>query len=32
MGKPHGNRPLEKSRHRCKDNIKINFAEISLGI
>jgi hypothetical protein len=30
-GKPEGKRPLEKSRHRWMDNIKIDPREIGLG-
>jgi hypothetical protein len=28
IGNPDENRPLERSRCRCKDNIRISFAEI----
>jgi hypothetical protein len=28
VGKPKGKRPLERSRHRCEDNIKMDFREI----
>jgi hypothetical protein len=28
VGKPDGKRPLRRSRHRWKDNMKIDFSEI----
>ena len=31
MGKPEGKRPLERPRHRCKDNIKIDLQEVGCG-
>jgi hypothetical protein len=31
VGKPEGKRPLERPRHRWKDNIKTNLREIRFG-
>jgi len=31
VGKPEGKRPLERSRHRWEDNIKINLQEVGCG-
>jgi hypothetical protein len=31
IGKPEGKRPLGRPRHRCVDNIKMNFGEIERG-
>jgi hypothetical protein len=31
MGKPEGNRPLQKSRHRWVDNIKMDLRDIGWG-
>jgi hypothetical protein len=28
MGKPEGNRPLGRPRHRCVDNIKMDLRDI----
>jgi hypothetical protein len=28
VGTPEGERPLERTRHRCDDNIKINFKKM----
>jgi len=30
-GKPEGNRPLGRPRHRWEDNIKINLKEMGWG-
>jgi hypothetical protein len=32
MGKPEGKRPLERTRHKWEDNIKINLWEVEWGI
>jgi hypothetical protein len=32
VGKPQGKRPLRRSRHRWKDNIKIELQEVRWGI
>jgi hypothetical protein len=32
VGKPEGNRPLGRPRRRWKDNIKMDFREIELGV
>jgi hypothetical protein len=29
--KPEGNRPLERPRCRCQDNIKIDFKDVGCG-
>jgi hypothetical protein len=31
MGKPEGKRPLERPRHRWKDNIKMDLQDVGLG-
>jgi hypothetical protein len=31
VGKPEGKRPLERSRRRMEDNIKIDFKEVGYG-
>ena len=31
VGKPEGNRPLGRSRHRCEDNIKMDLQELGFG-
>jgi len=31
VGKPEGNRPLVKPRHRWEDNIKIDLQEVGCG-
>ena len=31
VGKPEGNRPLGRSRHRCGDNIKMDLQELGCG-
>jgi hypothetical protein len=31
VGKPEGKRPLQKPRHRRKDNIKMDIQEVGLG-
>ena len=31
MGKPEGKRPLERSRHRWEDNIKMDLQEVECG-
>jgi len=31
VGKPEGKRPLGRPRHRCQDNIKIDFQEVGGG-
>jgi hypothetical protein len=31
VGRPEGRRPLGKSRHRWKDNIKMEIKEVELG-
>jgi hypothetical protein len=31
VGKPEGRRPLEGSRHRCEDNIKMDLREVGWG-
>jgi hypothetical protein len=31
VGKPVGNRPLGRARHRWEDNIKINLQEVGCG-
>jgi hypothetical protein len=31
VGKPEGKRPLERTKHRWEDNIKINFQEVRSG-
>ena len=31
MGKPEGNRPLGRPRHRGKDNIKVDLQEVGYG-
>jgi hypothetical protein len=31
MGKPKGKRPLERSRHTWKDNIKMDLQEVRCG-
>ena len=31
MGKPEGNRPLERPRPRWEDNIKMNLQEVGCG-
>jgi len=31
VGKPEGKRPLERSRHRWKDNIKTDLQEVRCG-
>jgi hypothetical protein len=31
VGKPEANRPLERSRRRCEDNIKMDFGEVGWG-
>jgi hypothetical protein len=31
VGKPEGRRPLERPRHRWKDNIKINLKYVGWG-
>ena len=28
VGKPEGKRPLGRPRHRCEDNIKMDFTEV----
>jgi len=28
VGKPEGQRPLGRTRHRCDDNIKMDFQEV----
>jgi hypothetical protein len=30
--RPEGKKPLGKSTHRCKDNIKMDFLEIRWGV
>jgi len=32
VGKPEGNRPLGRSRHRCEDNIKMDLQELGCGV
>jgi hypothetical protein len=32
VGKPEGKRPLERPRHRCIDNIKMDILEIGLSV
>jgi hypothetical protein len=32
VGKPEGNRPLGRPRHRWIDNIKMELSEIGLGV
>jgi hypothetical protein len=32
VGKPEGKRPLGRSRHRWKDNIKMDFQEVGWGV
>jgi hypothetical protein len=32
VGKPEGNRPLGRPRHRWIDNIKMDLLEIGLGV
>jgi hypothetical protein len=31
LGKPEGNRPLRRSRHRWEDNVKMDLREIGRG-
>ena len=31
MGKPEGKRPLGRTRHRWKDNIKLDLQEVGCG-
>jgi hypothetical protein len=31
VGKPEGRRPLGRPRHRCEDNIKMDFTEVGWG-
>jgi hypothetical protein len=31
VGKPEGNRPLWRPRHRWEDNIKMDFREVECG-
>jgi hypothetical protein len=31
VGRPEGKRPLERPRHRCEDNIKMDLREIRWG-
>jgi hypothetical protein len=31
VGEPEGRRPLERPRHRCVDNIKLDLREIGWG-
>ena len=31
VGKPYGKRPLERSRRRWEDNIKMDFQEVGCG-
>ena len=31
VGKPEGKRPLERSRHRWEDNIKMDLQEVGCG-
>jgi hypothetical protein len=31
VGKPEGNRPLGRHRHRWEDNIKMNLTEVGWG-
>ena len=32
VGKPEGKRPLEKTRRRWQDNIKIDLQEVGYGV
>jgi hypothetical protein len=32
VGKPEGRRPLERSRRRWKDNIKMDLREVGWGV
>jgi hypothetical protein len=32
VGKPEGQRPLEKSRRRLEENIKIDLQEVGFGV
>jgi hypothetical protein len=32
VGKPEGNRPLRRPRHRWEDNIKMDLREIGFGV
>jgi hypothetical protein len=32
MGKPEGNRPLERPRRRCEDGIRMVLREIAWGV
>jgi hypothetical protein len=32
MGKPEGNRPLGRPRHRCEDGIGMDLREIGWGV
>jgi hypothetical protein len=32
VGEPEGERPLGRPRHRCMDNIKMDFREIDRGL
>jgi len=32
VGKPEGRRPLDRPRHRWKDNIKIDLQEVGCGV
>jgi hypothetical protein len=31
VGRPEGNRPLGRPRHRCEDNIKMDLQEVGCG-
>jgi hypothetical protein len=31
VGKPEGKRPLGRNRHRCEDNIKMDFHAVGWG-
>jgi hypothetical protein len=32
VGKPEGNRPMGRPRHRCNDNIKMDIQEVGCGV